>query len=60
MKSCANSVLAGNRDSTVLQQIAAGILRIEKREDGEGALIYKGWRRRSRFREKLSMQPYLE
>ena len=60
MKSCANSVLAGNKDSTVLQQIAAGILRIEKREDGEGALIYKGWRRRFSFREKPLMRPYLE
>ena len=55
MKRCANSVLAGNRDSTVLQQIAAGILKVEKREDGEGALIYKGWRRRFRFREKPLM-----
>ena len=53
-------MVAGNRNRIILQQIAAGVLRIEKKEDGEGALIYKGWRRRFRFREKPSMWPYLE
>ena len=48
------------QESTILQQVAVGVLRIEKKEDGEGALIYKGWRRRFRFREKPSMWPYLE
>ena len=53
-------MVAGNRNRIILQQIVAGVLRIEKKEDGEGALIYKGWRRRFRFREKPSIWPYLE
>ena len=32
----------------------------KKKEDGEAALIYKGWRRRFRFRERPLMWPYLE
>ena len=34
--------------------------KIEKKEDGEGALIYKGWGHRFRFQEKPLMRPYLE
>ncbi|KAJ8636782.1 hypothetical protein MRB53_011049 [Persea americana] len=54
MKGCANRVLAGNWDSTVLQQIATGILRIEKREDGEGDT----WQRRRISRRLLNAASY--
>ena len=60
MKDSASRMVAGNRKVLFFSRLQQGFLRIEKKEDGEGALIYKVWRRRFRFREKPSMWPYLE